>query len=376
MEVKKEITVKFILLIGFIVVSSIFFTNILGKKEKEVMPESLSFKTEMTILELGKINDLPNSVLAKGFQLKNKEDLQKKLSDFDNLEEKISLVKKEAALYAEEESKSWVKIATKFLLWITFLSVTFKLIRKGKITVKNRKILYLISLTLFGVVLGSDPGPMGTVKDAIALFASKGIIFPPRMIAMGVFLLMVFFANKFICSWGCQVGTLQDLIFRLNHKKNKRILRQYKVPFAVSNTLRIIFFIIFTLIAFIWAVDIIEYIDPFKIFAPMKLGITGIIFVGIILISSLFIYRPWCHFFCPFGLVGWFIEKISFFKIQVDHKKCVSCEACSKACPSTAMEAILKQKKTIPDCFSCGSCIEVCPTKAIKFKKSIHPIDK
>jgi hypothetical protein len=73
--------------------------------------------------------------------------------------------------------------------------------------------LYLAAVAVFGVILGSDPGPMGTVKDAIVLFGAKRVVFPPRMVALTLFLLMVLLANKFICAWGCQAGTLQDLIF-------------------------------------------------------------------------------------------------------------------------------------------------------------------
>jgi NAD-dependent dihydropyrimidine dehydrogenase PreA subunit len=71
---------------------------------------------------------------------------------------------------------------------------------------------------------------------------------------------------------------------------------------------------------------------------------------------------------CPFGLVGWLVEKVSIFKITVDYDTCTACEVCAKTCPSTAMEAILKREKIIPDCFSCGSCIDVCPTKSISFE--------
>lgn len=38
---------------------------------------------------------------------------------------------------------------------------------------------------------------MSTVKDMISSYAIKGIIFPPRLIALLVFLLVVFLANKF-----------------------------------------------------------------------------------------------------------------------------------------------------------------------------------
>ncbi|MDF1537150.1 MAG: 4Fe-4S dicluster domain-containing protein [bacterium] len=173
----------------------------------------------------------------------------------------------------------------KFLAWFAFLALAFVLMRKGKVTPKVRKGLYLASILIFGVILGSDPSAMGTVKDAIVLFASRGVIFPPRMIALALFLLT----------------------------------------------------------------------------------------------ASLFIYRPWCHLFCPFGLVGWLVEKISIFRIKVNYDSCIACEACSRACPSTVMEAILKREKTIPDCFSCGSCIEVCPSGSVsldKGKRQVVPAGK
>ena len=52
----------------------------------------------------------------------------------------------------------------------------------------------------------------------------------------------------------------------------------------------------------------------------------------------------------------------------MDYDKCIACQACSKACPSNVMDAILKQDRVVPDCFSCGTCMEVCPAKAISFE--------
>ncbi len=166
------------------------------------------------------------------------------------------------------------------------------------------------------------------------------------------------------------MGTLQDLIFRINRnaKDTKGIVRQHKIPFAISNTIRVAFFIVFTLVAFLWATDIVEYIDPFKIYKPAVVACGGWIFIAAILVGSLFIYRPWCHLFCPFGLVGWLVEKISLYKIKVNYDTCIACESCANACPSSVMEAILKRDKVIPDCFACANCIDVCPTKSITFR--------
>lgn len=208
---------------------------------------------------------------------------------------------------------------------------------------------------------------MGTVKDAITLYASRGVTFPPGMIAVTVFLLMVLVADKFICSWGCQAGVLQDLIFRLNRnsRDTKGIIRQYKPGFLITNSFRAVFFAAFTLAAFLWSVDVIEFIDPFRIYKPAAPGAFGIGFVGLVLAASLLVYRPWCHLICPFGLVGWLVEKISIFKIKVNYETCISCEACAGACHSTVMNAILKRDNVIPDCFACATCIDVCPTDSV-----------
>ncbi|MBI9017917.1 MAG: 4Fe-4S binding protein [Phycisphaerae bacterium] len=247
------------------------------------------------------------------------------------------------------------------------------MIKKSKITSSNRWKLLLTSLILFGVILGADPNPMGTVKDAITLFADKGVIFPPRLIAFIVFTLMVIFANKFICSWGCQFGTLQDLIFELakGKKREKPLLKPKKLSFALTNSIRIISLVVLAALAFAIGMDIVGIIDPFKIFHPTMIGIAAGIFIFLILALSTFIYRPWCHLFCPFGLTGWLAENFSFNRIQIKTDKCTKCRACTQACPSLAMDAILDGKNIKPDCFSCARCIEVCPENAICFGKKI-----
>jgi len=339
-----------------------------GKPEKIPDAAPLVFRDGMTISEFGRANELPNAVLKEAFQLQSKEDTERNLEALNLSRSEIAeRIDRSRTLEAEYESKNWVKIPLKFALWLLFLGTVFVLMRRKKITPGLRKMLYLTAIMVFGILLGSDPSPMGTVKDAITLYGAKGVIFPPRMIALTVFLLFVFLANKFICSWGCQLGTLQDLIFRLNrnNRDTKGLLRQYRPSFFWSNAIRIAVFLIFTLAAFAWATDLIEPIDPFKIYKPAALGIGGGIFLGLILIAALFVYRPWCQFFCPFGLVGWLLEKVSLFKIIVNDETCIGCRSCEKACPSTVMGAILKQDRTIPDCFACGVCIEVCPTESI-----------
>ncbi|WP_020674863.1 4Fe-4S binding protein [Geopsychrobacter electrodiphilus] len=357
----------------FVIVASIISVNMWGEKEEiPVAAIQLEMTSAMTVAEFGETNTLSRQLLKKVFTLESPDQMQNLITSFGMSPEQISKkVNKFHTLESEDATKNWIKIPLKFTLWFLFMTLCFFLLRKKKLNKKSRMILYGLGFTIFGVILGADPSPMGTVKDAIVLYSSKGVIFKPRLIAFAIFTATVVFANKFICSWGCQLGTLQDFIFRLNRNRKdsgRGRLPQFKIPFIVSNSIRILFFIALIWIAVVWAYDITHEIDPFKIFKPMKVSVPGWLFITITLIFSLFVYRPWCHLFCPFGLTSWLFEKLSFFRIKVDYEKCISCFACESSCPSPVMGTILRgDKSVIPDCFSCGNCIDSCPTDAVSF---------
>lgn len=336
-----------------------------GKPEKLEADRVLISAPGMTAADFAAANALPPQVIGAALGLRGQEELGRELDSFGLAEEDLNAgVQKALALHNEEGSKNWRKIALKFAAWFLFLGAVFVMLRRGLVKGRLRNWLYFGGVLVFGVALGADPSPMGTVKDAIVLYGAKGAVFMPRMIALAVFLLLVVAANKFICSWGCQIGVLQDLLFRFGREGKAR---QYKPPFVLTNAVRIIFFSGLSAAAIGWGLDIVEPLDPFKIYNPAVAGLAGWLFIGALLAAGVFIYRPWCHLFCPFGLVGWLFEKISVYNIKVDYSTCIACGACERACPSTVMGAILKRDRTVPDCFACGECQAVCPTKSVSF---------
>lgn len=371
MSNKIKIIIIFLLTITVVVFGSHFLQKFLFKEKVAAIAinEKIVVNKDMTLKEFGEVNKIPKPLLNKTFDIKDESESLKKISEISISEnEIITKLKRNLTLMQEANSKDWVKIRIKFALWVLFLIAVFILTKLRVIKSKLRIILYATAVVIFGVILGSDPSPMGTIKDGVILFGQRQVLFLPRLIAFTFMLALVFVANKFICSWGCQLGTLQDFIFRINKKKNnKGFFPQIKIPFAVSNSIRIAVFIMIVIFSVFFTFDIIDVIDPFKIFKPSVIGIVTGIFIGITLIASLFVYRPWCHFFCPFGLAGWLVEQVSIFKIRVDRALCINCNKCVVACPSNAMERILDDKKIRMDCFSCSSCIESCPVKAISF---------
>jgi len=250
-----------------------------------------------------------------------------------------------------------------------FPIIGFIVLKKRILTPTKRKWIFFALLLLAGVILPVAPNPVDSLQQVFNMFISERSHGLPGVIGA---LIVCLLANKIACGWACQLGALQDLIFRLNRNKkdNKGIFKQYKVPFKVSNTIRIVFTSVVVFAAMILAIDAYTPVDPMFVFDPTSLGILGLAVALFVLGASLFIYRPWCYFFCPFGLLGWFSEKYSMHKIYIDRDVCTSCQVCAKACPSNTMDAILNQKKTIPDCFICGSCISACPKKAVHFDRS------
>ena len=367
-----------VLTVAGVVGLSMVSVHLWGEKPETVkIHEVVISSPNMTAVAIAKANKIPLPPVAKALRVDSVRARTATLSELGMTPDiAANRIGKALIEYSEHQSKNWLKIFLKFALWFLLLPVPFTLLLRKKLTPARRKLLLGIGVLTFGVALGADPSPMGTVKDALFLITAHHSVFWPRIIALGIFLLTVVLANKFICSWGCQFGVLQEFLFRLNRSRKDRrgLMKQYKPPFWLSNGVRATVFVAAILVGLAWAFDIIGYVDPFKIFNPSVLAIAGIVFIAIVLTASLFVYRPWCHFACPFGFVSWFFEKLSIFRIKVDYKKCIACDACSVTCPSTVMSAILKQdKKTTPDCFACGTCIETCPTNAISFTSTRTP---
>jgi polyferredoxin len=178
-----------------------------------------------------------------------------------------------------------------------------------------------------------------------------------------VLLAVVWASNKTICGWACQLGLLQDLLYSVP-------VRKWRPPFWLANTIRGVAFAGLLLGLLVAGMDWIGWINPFQMFRiEFTWAIGG--FAAILLIASLFIYRPWCQFLCPFGFVSWLVEQFSLLRPRINWEVCKKCQLCVKACPTRAMADFYSGKKIHADCFACGACFTACPQRgALRWQRS------
>ena len=118
-----------------------------------------------------------------------------------------------------------------------------------------------------------------------------------------------------------------------------------------------VFFIIFILVLSFEALTPLNPLNGFLlVWFPLNLlYLIAFVILIIIVFLSLFVYRPFCRYICPFGLIASLIGRFSIIKIRRT-ESCLDCGLCEKICPT--LEGFRKSKKG--ECYLCYRCMDFC----------------
>ena len=247
------------------------------------------------------------------------------------------------------------------------------LLVKSWVTHNVRLIFLPVILFVFGIFsalpLGSvtkgmslHPSPF-CIMEKPFLFLQAGRSIPVVFLSLLVSVIVLsILGNKLFCGWVCPVGALQEIVHRIPLPEKFKV----KLPFKVTNSIRIGLFFLFLILLFAAGMSLYAYVNPFEFF-HFGWQFLAILILAVVLVAALFIFRPFCYLICPLGLVTWIAEHVSLFKIRLNKDKCTKCNICIEKSPCPTIPSILDGKKSRPDCHPCGRCIEVCPEKALKF---------
>lgn len=274
--------------------------------------------------------------------------------------------------------KSGFDIATAipmFILWIAISIVALIPINKRKLNKKYSIIIYIIVVVLGGIILGGIPNSVLPIQTILSYIGVWGPIIAilPMIIILIILLLTVLLFGRIFCGYACPVGALQELISKINFKssvkKQKYVKYKIDISLRAANIIRWIFFGVVVVLAIFWSFSVIQIINPFtgfRIFTnplvPLFL-IPGVTLL-IVIITSFFVYRPWCRLLCPFGALASLVGRFSRNK-YVRTEDCNDCGLCEKICPTHQAERNSKKE----ECYYCSRCVDVCPQNAIKLGK-------
>ncbi len=180
------------------------------------------------------------------------------------------------------------------------------------------------------------------------------------------FLLAILFGPVF-CGWVCPFGTLQEWVGRLGKKLFKRRYNHF-IPYRLDQILRYARYLVLAWVIYMTAASgtlLFAEIDPYYAMFNLwssELAIGGVVVLGVTILASLVVERPWCKYACPYGAVLGVSNLFRVFTIRRNEGLCKLDGACNKVCP---MNIPVSEKKIVRDhqCISCLQCTSeaVCP---------------
>jgi polyferredoxin len=257
-------------------------------------------------------------------------------------------------------------LSFKYFAVFIFTGLTLFFLWFGNFTSKFRIGIVSAAFIIFGVLplfaqhLFITPSPIcASTKPFLYGFKPQ---FLATLSAIGVLSLI---SVKGFCSTACPVGGLQELLYKIPTKK-------FKIPFKISNSIRIGLFVLFLIVAITLKTSTYFYINLFDLIhwefdMPLFDLIEFIVFLVLILTASVFLFKPFCYLICPMGLYTWILEHFSFLKIRVNKEKCTKCGECEKKAPCASVKAIIDEKLIRGDCHLCGECITACKFGALNY---------
>ena len=232
----------------------------------------------------------------------------------------------------------------------------------------TRHLFLLASLGYFGFYNGGCPCIISGFQNLILL--GMGIeVKVINAVWFLVVLLSVYFFGRIWCGWICHLGAFQEFIFKTNRIQFLKSPRMQKIMHRIRY---VIFFALMTQLI-VMKENLFCHIDPFKTaFNMLSSSTISWVLLGILIFTSLFIYRPFCRSVCPVGLLTGLISKLPKASLISKDHACNDCGRCVSACKMQAIDN--GQAYSSGECIACGECIGTCKKQSLAFGRREVPL--
>jgi NosR/NirI family transcriptional regulator, nitrous oxide reductase regulator len=226
----------------------------------------------------------------------------------------------------------------RLLEYLDLAALAVGLLASGWLALRARSreglfLLGVLSIAYFGFFRKGCVCPIGSIQN-VALSLSDGSSVLPAVVA-GFFILPLLAAllmGRTFCGALCPFGALQDAV----------ILRPLRVPrwLAVPlGFLPVVYLGLAVLFAATGAEFVVCRFDPFISLFRLGGRLESFALGACFLLLGTVVARPYCRFFCPYGVLLKWLSRISLLHLTVTPDTCVQCRLCSGSCPVDAIRA-------------------------------------
>ncbi len=192
-------------------------------------------------------------------------------------------------------------------------------------------LLAVVCVAYFGFWRHGCVCSVGALQNVAQSLADPATMIPATVLAFfAIPLVWTLFSGRTFCAAVCPLGAVQELV----------LWRPLSIPFWLDRALGVMPWL-YLGYAVLYAATGAGYPicreDPFvaifRLGAPAPYVVATALFVG----ASLFIGRPYCRFFCPYGALLGLMSRVSRRHVSISPAECVHCRLCEDACPYGAI---------------------------------------
>jgi len=161
---------------------------------------------------------------------------------------------------------------------------------------------------------------------AIGTFVQK--IHESAFVLMVIGFALALFVGPAFCGWACPMGSFQEWLSKLGQRIFKKRFNQF-VPAKIDRYLRYLRYAVLVWVVWVTATSATLFFadyDPYYAlfsFWTGEVAISALVILGVVMLASLFVERPFCKYACPYGAVLGVFNLFRIFKVKRGAETCI-----------------------------------------------------